>query len=64
MPRLAALVARAERRILARIDRLLQAVGVTEPAPAPPVRTAPPLGDLAGLRAEPRRVPGDEARGR
>ena len=45
------LIVRAERRILARIDRLLTAVGVTEPSPAPP-RTAPPLGDLAGLRAE------------
>ena len=46
------LVLRAERRIVARIDRLLEVVGMEGPASAPPVRAAPPLGDLAGLRAE------------
>ena len=45
---LAWLVLRAERRIVERIDRLVAAVGV-EVVPAPPVRSAPPIGDLAWL---------------
>ena len=55
------LLVRAERRILARIDRLLAAVGMKEPSSSPPPRTAPPLGDLAGLRAERGRRADDRA---
>lgn len=49
---LALLILRAERRIQARLDRLMYAVGMETEGEEPRPRIAPGLGELEGLRAE------------